>query len=266
MTTATRTSADRNVSEILAVRQCLVLIILFSAMMTGCTAIARPKSIPAVTQSQSYPPPADLRDFRYCEIIPVFQTRLTFHVEVYNTMGLSDCPADLWAKGDAAAIAKEHDAKVVKLNGPRYWVLNRIVSGGATAAGKIVDFDGIEMKLLAVLETKLWEGTVGDAFYTPNEVQRTTTFSYWAGNRVYELISPEGDVYRMQSYSQIVDPTLTIADLETLGERLDLPEGWRYEARILAENSDLKADGLAYVINDDLLNSYQKVTQNDSAR
>lgn len=55
--------------------------------MAGCAAIVRPKSIPAVTQSQSYPPPADLRDFRYCEIIPVFQTRLTFNVEVYNTIG-----------------------------------------------------------------------------------------------------------------------------------------------------------------------------------
>jgi hypothetical protein len=263
MTTATRASADRNVGKILAALSRLLLIILLSATMAGCAAIARPKSIPAVPQSQSFPPPPDLRDFRYCEIIPVFQTRLTFHVEVYNTMGLSDCPADLWAKVDAASIAKEHDAKVVKLNGPRYWVLNRIVGGGATAAGKIVDFGGIEMKLLAVLETKLWEGTVGDAFYTPNEVQRTTTFSYWAGNMVYELLSPEGDVYRMQSYAQIVDPTLTIADLETLGERLDLPEGWRYETRILAEDSELKASGLAYVINDDLLNSYQKVMQND---
>jgi hypothetical protein len=36
---------------------------------------------------------------------------------------------------------------------------------------------------------------------------------------VYELINPEGDVYRMQSYAQDVDPTLTIDDLETLGDQ-----------------------------------------------
>ncbi|MEZ4657407.1 MAG: hypothetical protein R2911_07530 [Caldilineaceae bacterium] len=108
-------------------------------------------------------------------------------------------------------------------------MLNQLTARGDTATGKTVDFGGIEMGLPAVLETKVWVGTVGDAFYAPNEVQRTTTFSYRAGNRVYELITPEGDVYRMQSYAQIVDPTLTIADLETLGERLALPEGWRYQ-------------------------------------
>ena len=55
------------------------------------------------------------------------------------------------------------------------------------------------------------------------------------------------------------DAELTIADLETLGERLTLPDGWRYETRVLTEDSELKADGLAYVINDDLGNSYQKI-------
>ena len=31
------------------------------------------------------------------------------------------------------------------------------------------------------------------------------------------------------------------------------------EARVLTEDSELEADGLAYVINDDLGNSYQKI-------
>ena len=64
----------------------------------------------------------------------------------------------------------------------------------------------------------------------------------------------------MQSYAQIVDPPLTIDDLETLGVRLELPEGWGYQARVLTDDSELIADGLAYVINDDFGNSYQKVT------
>ena len=63
----------------------------------------------------------------------------------------------------------------------------------------------------------------------------------------------------MQSYSHIVDDTLTIDDLETLGDRLDMPEGWSYEARALSEDSALIADGLAFVLNDELMNSYQKI-------
>lgn len=76
---------------------------------------------------------------------------------------------------------------------------------------------------------------------------------------VYELTAPNGDVYRMQSYAQIADPNLTIADLETLDTRLNLPQGWTYQALVLTEDSELKANGLVYVINDNPYNSYQKV-------
>jgi hypothetical protein len=63
----------------------------------------------------------------------------------------------------------------------------------------------------------------------------------------------------MQSYAQIVDPGLTLAALEHLGSRLKLPAGWHYRTRKLDADVELKADGLAYVINDDLYNSYQRV-------
>lgn len=239
----------------------LLLAITLVVTLVGCASRSQLQTIPEVTPSQSLPKPADLRNFRYCEIIPIFRRGLTFHVEIYNTLGQNDCPAALWSKLDEEAMAESYGAQAVKLNGPRYWVLNEVVGGGATATGKIVDFEGIEMKLVAVLETKLWKGTIGEALYTDNEVQRTTSWIYRTDNMVYELTSPEGDVYRMQSYSQIVDPNLTIDSLERLDEQLELPEGWRYEASRLTNDSVLKADGLAYVINDNLLNSYQKVTE-----
>jgi len=78
---------------------------------------------------------------------------------------------------------------------------------------------------------------------------------------VYELTSPKGEVYRMQSYAQLEDPTLTLEQLKHLGERLDLPEGWSYNAKILKQNSKMEANGIAYVINDELGNSYQKIMQ-----
>lgn len=237
-----------------------LLATLLSGLLAACGGAATPQTVPAVTPAQSKPIPADIRDYRYCEIIPVFRKGVNFHVEVYNTMGSNDCPADLWAKMDEKALKAQYGAVAMKINGPRYWVMNSIVGGGATATGKVVDFGGIEMTLRGEIETKLWEGTVGDKFFTPNEVQRTTVFNYLKGNMVYELTTPEGDVYRMQSYAQIAEPTLTIADLETLGNRLALPRGWTYQARVLTEDSPLKADGLAYVINDNLYNSYQKVT------
>ena len=236
-----------------------LLLFLSLAMFLGACS-AGPDAIPAVTPSQSMPLPADLRDYRYCEIMPAFQSGLTLNIEVWNTMSLNDCPADLWAKLDANAMAKQYGASLVKLNGPRHWLFNTVTAGGTTAAGKFADFGGIEMKQLATLQMNIWQGSAGGTFYTPNQVDRTTVFTYWAGNQVYELISPDGETYVMQSYAQIVDSNLTINDLNMLGKRLNLPKGWKYQARTLEVDLELTANGVAYVLQDDLQNSYQKMT------
>lgn len=205
--------------------------------------------------------PAELRNVRYCEVITVRRERLTLNVEVYNTLGLNFCPAGEWAKLDAKALAKQRGLTAVKLNGPRYWTIDAIEAKGATANGKIADFGGVPMVLRATLATKLWQGSVGDKFYTPNTVKRTTVFHYKAGWPVYELVSPKGEVYMMQSYAQIVDPKLSIANLPKLGERLKLPKGWRFQTRLLEADCALTAEGVAYVINDELYNSYQRRMQ-----
>lgn len=36
---------------------------------------------------------------------------------MYNSFPLNDCPAELWSKLDAQAIAKEHGAATALLNG-----------------------------------------------------------------------------------------------------------------------------------------------------
>jgi hypothetical protein len=213
----------------------------------------------AVAQDAPKPTiPADLRNVRYCEVIAVKRERLTLNVEVYNTLGLNFCPADTWAALDAKALAKEHKLTAVKLNGPRYIAFNTVEAKGASANGKIADFGGIPMVLRATLSTKLWQGTVGDKFYKVNTVKRETVFHYKAGAQVYELVAPRGDVYMMQSYSQIVDPKLSMEDLPKLGERLKLPKDWKFRTRVLKADYALTADGTAYVINDELYNSYQR--------
>jgi len=237
-----------------------IIVVLTSIVMTACTSTDYSQAVPEVSQTQFMTLPEDLRDYRYCEIIPVFRSGATLYVEVYNTLEHNECPSEFWNELDEETLMEAYGAMAVRINGPRYWVINEIDGRGATANGKVADFGGIEMTLRAVLESKVWKGTVGDAAYTVNEVQRTTTYTYYAGNKVYELTSPDGDVYRMQSYSQIFDSTLTIDDLETLGERLDLPEGWNYQARVLTEDSELRADGLTYIINDEFGSTYQKVT------
>lgn len=202
----------------------------------------------------------ELRNVRYCEVIPVTREGFTLTSWIYNTLGLNDCPAAEWDALTEDEVNKEYDSVAAKLNGPRYWVIDKVVASGSTTTGETFTFGGIEMALRAKLETKLREGTVGEEFYVPNEVQRDTVYMYKAGLPVYELTSPDGDVYIMQSYAQIKDKNLTIDDLPSLGSKLQLPEGWTYATRTLTEDLELDSGGLAYVINDDLYNTYQRRT------
>ena len=202
----------------------------------------------------------ELRDVRYCEVIPVTREGRKLTAWVYNTLGLNDCPAAEWDALTEGGVNEAFGSVAAKLNGPRYWVIDKLVGSGSTITGERFTFGGIEMELRAKLETKLREGTVGEEFYAPNEVQRDTVYTYRAGRAVYELTAPDGHVYVMQSYAQIEDKNLTIDDLPSLGSRLSLPEGWTYSTRTLTEDFELASGGLAYVINDDLYNAYQRRT------
>ena len=215
--------------------------------------------IPSVEKTQFIDHGDDWRNLRYGEIIAVYRKGAKLSMEVYNTVNSNELPQDLWEKIDTDALAKEYGAMAVLANGPRHWVINKIEAGPMSKDGKFANFGGIEMTQRAKLHTTIFHGNLGDKKYTENVVNRETTYYYLKGNMVYELTSPAGDVYRMQSYSQQIDPGLTIDDLETLGDKLDLPDGWTYRARVLDEDSKLTADGKAYIINDELLNTYQKM-------
>jgi hypothetical protein len=116
-------------------------------------------------------------------------------------------------------------------------------------------FGDLETRFLATLRLDMAGGI---APYVERAVQRTTTFTFASGEEIYELTSPGGTVYVMQSLAQFVDESLTPDDLPTLSSRLELPEGWAYQARTLDADLVLIADGEATVIQDDLSNTYQR--------
>jgi hypothetical protein len=175
---------------------------------------------------------------------------------VYNSFPLNDCPADLWSALDAHAIATEHGAATALLNGPRYWLMNSIEK---TQQGPqiIKNFGGIDM----ILQATVLLASMNPSPYTVNQVNRNTVFVFDAGQQVYELQDPHGRQWVMQTWSQVVDPTLSRADLPKLGDRLNLPAGWSYHARVLPET--LRVDTTtqaAEVLQDDLSNTYSLVS------
>ena len=189
---------------------------------------------------------------RYGEVLLVTPGEAGPQASVYNSFGLNECPAELWSALDAKAIAAENGAATALLNGPRYWLMNEIEK--MSQGPRIVkNFGGIDM----LLQAQVLLSAMNPAPYTANQVHRHTVFTFDAGEVVYELHDPALRRWVMQTWSQIVDPKLSRADLAGLGERLDLPGGWTYRTRTL--DSPLRIDTTthaAQVLQDDLANSY----------
>jgi hypothetical protein len=112
------------------------------------------------------------------------------------------------------------------------------------------------MHFLATLQFP-WRNLVERKPYTEHIVNRRTQFIFDVGEPVYELVSSSGAVYVMQSYAEIVDPGLRMADLANLGSRLKLPRGWTFRTRVLSNTLTVTATGEARVVQDELENTYQ---------
>lgn len=201
--------------------------------------------------------PKGLRGVRYCEVLLLRKEGGAYVAHVWNTLGMSACPAAEWNAIDFGALAKERAAVVALKNGPRFWMLDEIISNlrkGAptTRFGTIAMFEAATIRFGRKIPDQ--------SPYLSRRIVRDTIFRFKAGRRVYQLTDPEGRPYVMQSYAQINDPTLTEARLGTLGTVLHLPPGWNFSTRVLSADLDVHSTkGMATVVQDELQNTYQRI-------
>jgi hypothetical protein len=198
-----------------------------------------------------------VRGSRYCELLFLRATETGLQATVYGTQGLSYCPEADWQSIDVAAEAVEMNAIIALRNGPRGWLVDKVVKNDIDASERRA-FGTLEMNRLAVVDISD-PSKVGQP-YTWQEVDRRTIFTFAAGSIEFFLVDPDGNRWIMQAFSQQVDPTIEESSLESLGERLALPEGWTYTAETLDE--DLVVDTMnvkARVLQDEFQNSYSFV-------
>jgi hypothetical protein len=224
------------------------VLLLIPALGAGCGA---PSEGASDTDAAT---PESLRGGRYCEVLLAFVESGAIEAEVWGTQGLNDCPEAAWASVDPTAIRDEFGATAVVLNGPRHWVLDGVAAEPPAGSPRL--FGQLELRQLATLTLAL--GTMSSEPYVERTVRRTSEFEYRAGSEVYELFGPDGSVYVMQSYAQIVDTGLSESDLPGLGARLSLPSGWQYRARTLDAALVVSTPGEATVVQDDLQNTYSR--------
>ncbi len=197
---------------------------------------------------------SNMRGVRYGEVLAVFLKDSGLTAEVYGTQMLHDCPQEWWETLDAPTIAAEMGAAMVKLNGPRHWMLDGLGAKVAVVDPVMRAFNGLMMRRIATVDLG---ANPAPARYEERFVNRGAVFFFDAGKAVYELVSPEGKAYVMQAYCIGVDPTLTEESLPGLGERLALPDGWEYRARVLEEEMIVDTtDHLATVVQDEFENTY----------
>ena len=131
----------------------------------------------------------NMRGIRYGEVLAVFLRDTGLEAEVYGTQMLNDCPQELWQSLDADAIAKEMGAVFVKLNGPRYWLLDGLGAKVAVVEPVFRDFNGITMRRIAVIDLG---ADYSPGSYVERKINRGAVFYWDAGKRFTSSSTQKG--------------------------------------------------------------------------
>jgi hypothetical protein len=182
------------------------------------------------------------RNMRFCEVLVVKLSG----VDVYNTTGVSDCPAQLWDSLNLRKVRRKFRTLKVEKNGPHFWMMD----SQTVSFGTQVSIGGIQARWVGTLPllTALQAAT-GSKPYSVFNPKKTQKMVYAKGKPVYELVDSGGNVYVLQAH----DEMFPIDSLAKLGERLKLPKDWQFRTRELTEDlvMDLKSDQTIYAIGDE---------------
>ena len=187
----------------------------------------------------------------------------------YNSLGVVDDVPDeefdaRFRALDPERLREEYGGDAVRFNGPRRFLADRF-TGEAFDGGKQSMLGPIPLYVYGLFVVPDFDAFVAgkQTPYHETVSKRTTTWFFEAGTEVYELVSPTGSVFVMQSASLRVDPDNTVDKLATLGERLTLPEGWQFRVRTLKEELVMAAtydsDPPNTSVLDEFENNYQRL-------
>jgi hypothetical protein len=199
------------------------------------------------------------------------------YVSVYNTTGLNgaddssdSAPKSLVDGLDPRKIAKQYQALVAMTSPPRYWTVDWLVD----RVGAVRQFGGLDAAWMGnsqapasrlsvrPISTKPASAKPASAkpaseAFRPAFVGRTSIEGFRKGSEVYLLDDPKGRTWVLVSYTDKDVPGLTLDRLDSLGDLLKLPQGWKFRTTALKKELILEPKGgSAGVIQDDRDNVY----------
>ncbi len=184
---------------------------------------------------------------------------------IYTATGLTEVTPDTAGTIDAERLSNELGVQCM-VNGGRFWTMD----ASTTPGGEVVDFQGVKMAWVGKMTAEQARAEFGET-YVGAEIARDTIWTYQAGKPVYLLRTPQGGVWWVnQEYTNDVDPTLTIDNLDQLGAKYkELPEGWTFETKVLTEDLVLdtsRAGGVASILRDELWGAPTSAPDSTTAR
>jgi len=256
------------------------------AARASCGALFAASLISASAAMAAYPVSSgptylpDMFNYQYCEVLLQVPNSAS-GLPVFNTTGYNTCPYYSTLTGKAIidsynatyypgnSYGLSSGATGILLDWPRNWIYDQGVENIPPGTNEYLVLDVPEPNVpVTTFGFVGFNTNISGLAYTPSNVVRDATWTYFANNVIFELLDPSGNLYVMQSYARFVDPTLTydeLQDLAYMNSVLDLPTGWSYNSKKLTQQFDNISEGNAILIQDDLGNSYMMVDPSLSA-
>ncbi len=206
----------------------------------------------------------NLRNYRYEEIDLFARDPLkkVLYVSTYNTTGQNagedtrnSAPKAIAQSVDSKRVAKQFQALSAAISPPRYWTLDWL----SDRVGEVRNFGGLDAAWMGnSLAPRVAAASKSSALaYRSVLVARTAVEGFKKGSQVYLLDDPKGRTWIMVAYTDKDSPGLTIDKLDSLGDVLKLPQGWKFRTEKLDKDLILEPKaGFTPVTQDDLEDIY----------
>lgn len=203
-----------------------------------------------------------IRGETYNELVIVSGNFFDLRLEIYTDFGVDSNSSIVFDDVNVEALTEEYNALKVMKREPRIYLADSIEE---VVGDVISNLNGYDMRLIKSANVSIFEvqGSINELQnngpYTKRIIEAFNSVTYYENSKIYQLVDPSGNIYVMYTATvEVVNDNLS--ELDELGNLLNLPDNWTYQVVTLDEDLVIYNDGTMTLINDDLNNTYQLVT------
>lgn len=188
----------------------------------------------------------------HCMFSVVERKFLAIEITAYSTYGLNECNVPLYNQLTTASISAQLQTfmspYIVAKNGIHTLVVSKDLS---PTTEPFINIGAIQFKNVAVfkmnylyysykyLTDKQFRNGISRSAYVPYKGKAPLIYLYNPGQTAYEILTPDGKIYIMTSFTNYYSPNLDLSNLKNLGSILQLPSGWKFRSIVLDKQISL---------------------------